>query len=243
VLGQTREVSALAPDASRPAADPVLPAAPTALTDHGRLLGCTVLLMVMQGMVPPGPVQRTVVTALAGASLILAFRTAKAAPRLIAAVTALAALALVAAVVQALGGGIGDGAMRLVNAGLIVCGPPAVAVGVVRELRHSDRVRMAAVSGVLSLYMLLGMFFGFLYGAIDQLTDDGFFADGVTATVSRCLYYSFTTLTTVGYGDLTARSDVGHTLSILEALVGQIYLVTVVSLIVANLGRPARRPA
>jgi hypothetical protein len=40
----------------------------------------------------------------------------------------------------------------------------------------------------------------------------------------------------VGYGDLTAKSNLGHTLSNAEALVGQIYLVTVVSLIVGNLG-------
>jgi hypothetical protein len=55
--------------------------------------------------------------------------------------------------------------------------------------------------------------------------------------VSECLYFSFTTLTTVGYGDLTARTDLGHTLAVFEALIGQIYLVTVVSLIVGNLRR------
>jgi hypothetical protein len=92
---------------------------------------------------------------------------------------------------------------------------------------------------VLSLYMLIGMFFAFVFGAIDRLGGDPFFTEGTQATVSNCLYYSFTTLSTVGYGDLTARTDVGHTLSIFEALMGQIYLVTVVSLIVSNLGRRA----
>ncbi len=89
--------------------------------------------------------------------------------------------------------------------------------------------------------MLIGMAFGFLYGAIDRIDGDPFFAGADAATVSRCLYFSFTTLTTVGYGDLVARSDLGHTLAVFEALIGQIYLVTVVSLIVSNLGRPARR--
>jgi hypothetical protein len=42
----------------------------------------------------------------------------------------------------------------------------------------------------------------------------------------------------VGYGDLSASSDLGHTLSMFEALLGQIYLVTVVSVLVSNLGRP-----
>jgi hypothetical protein len=58
--------------------------------------------------------------------------------------------------------------------------------------------------------------------------------------VSRCQYFSFTTLATVGYGDLTARSNFGHTLSVFEAVIGQVYLVTVVSLIVGNLGRRSR---
>ena len=56
--------------------------------------------------------------------------------------------------------------------------------------------------------------------------------------MSNCLYFSFTTLTTVGYGDFVARTDLGHTLCVFEMLIGQIYLVTVVSLIVSNLRRP-----
>jgi len=65
------------------------------------------------------------------------------------------------------------------------------------------------------------------------------FADGVSATTSNCLYFSFTTLTTVGYGDVLTSSNLGHTIAVTEALVGQIYLVTVVALLVSDLG--ARR--
>ena len=100
---------------------------------------------------------------------------------------------------------------------------------------------LRAVMGVLSLYMLIGMSFAFTYGAIDRFGDDPFFADAGLATVSNCLYFSFTTLTTAGYGDFVAGTSLGHTLAVFEALIGQIYLVTVVSLIVSNLGRPARR--
>jgi hypothetical protein len=127
------------------------------------------------------------------------------------------------------------------NAALIALGPPAVAVGVLRDLRAAREVRLEAVFGVLSFYMLVGMAFGFVYGAIDRFGAEPFFAGGQSASVSHCLYFSFTTLATVGYGDFVARTDVGHTLAVSEALLGQIYLVTVVSLIVSNLGRPARR--
>jgi hypothetical protein len=93
------------------------------------------------------------------------------------------------------------------------------------------------VLGVLCIYLLMGMFCASLFGAIDRLGGQPFFAGGIAATTSNCLYFSFTTLTTVGYGDLTARTGLGHTLAVSEALVGQIYLVTVVALLVANLGR------
>jgi hypothetical protein len=59
--------------------------------------------------------------------------------------------------------------------------------------------------------------------------------------MGRSTYYSFVTLTTVGYGDMATATDLGHTLSVFEALLGQIYLVTVVSLIVTNIRRPSFR--
>jgi hypothetical protein len=208
---------------------------------YGLLLVATLLSLAVQGIAPPGGLQQVVVTGLAGASLLLAFRAADLSPRLIRLAAALAGAVFVLSVVRATAGGIGEGAARAMNAALMLAGPPAVAVGVLRDLRSSGQVRLEAVMGVLSLYILLGLLFGFVYGAMDRLGGDPFFAGGDPATVSRCLYFSFTTLTTVGYGDLVARSDLGHTLAVFEALLGQIYLVTVVSLIVANLGRPARR--
>ena len=153
---------------------------------------------------------------------------------------ALALLVLFLSILRAALGGVGEGAASAMNTALIALGPPAVAIGVVTDLRTTGTVRINAVMGVLCLYLLLGMVFAFAYVAIDRLGSEPFFADGAEATASHCLYYSFTTLTTVGFGDLVARADLGHTLAILEALIGQIYLVTVVSLIVGNLGRPAR---
>jgi hypothetical protein len=212
----------------------------TALPRYGLLLLATAASLAVQGVAEPGPVQQVIVTALAGASLLLAFWSASVTPRLMQAALALTGGALVLSVVHAAGGEIGDGAARTANALLLAVGPPAVAVGVVRNLRAAGEVRLDAVLGVLSLYMLIGMAFGFVYGAIDHFGGDPFFAGGEPATVAHCLYFSFTTLATVGYGDFVAQSDLGHTLAVSEALIGQIYLVTVVSLIVSNL-RPARR--
>jgi hypothetical protein len=49
------------------------------------------------------------------------------------------------------------------------------------------------------------------------------------------LYFSYVTLATLGYGDYTAASNLGHMLAVAEALIGQIYLVTVVALLVSRL--------
>ncbi len=206
------------------------------------LLLVTMLSLGVQGIADPGAVQQVAVTGLAGASLVLAFGAARVSPRVMRVVAAVAALALAVSLLRATAGGVGDGAARLMNALLLALGPPAVAVAVVRDLRASGEVRVEAVVGVLTLYMLIGMAFGFFYGAIDRLGGDPFFGGGHDATVSHCLYFGFTTLATVGYGDFVARSDLGHTLAVFEALLGQIYLVTVVSVVISNLRRPARPP-
>jgi hypothetical protein len=208
---------------------------------YGLLFVATITSLFVQGALQPTGVQQVVVTALSGLTLLLAFRAADLSPRFIAGAGALTAVAIAISAIHALGGGVGEGAALVANAALVALGPPAVAVGLIRDLRASGQVRLPTVMGVLSFYTLVGMLFGFVYGAIDRFGSGPFFAGGDTATVSHCLYFSFTTLMTVGYGDYVARTDTGHTLAVMEALLGQIYLVTVVSLIVSNLGAPARR--
>jgi hypothetical protein len=207
---------------------------------YGVLLATIFLLVAVEGIAPYGRIQQLIVTALAGASATLAVRAAGFKPRLVRLAAGLALIVVTLSAVRAIVGGVGEGPALLMNVGLVALGPPAVAFGVINDLRASGQVKLTSVMGVLCLYMLIGMLFAFLYGAIDRLGGDPFFAGGQAATASNCLYFSFTTMTTVGYGDFTASSQLGHTLAVFEALIGQIYLVTVVSLIVSNLGRPAR---
>ena len=142
----------------------------------------------------------------------------------------------------ALTGTTNTGAARLASGLLIAVAPPAIAIGVIRGLRARGHTTVQAVLGVLSFYLMIGMFCAFAYGTIDNLGGAPVFANDVTATTAHCLYFSFVTLTTVGYGDVLTRSDLGHTLAVTEALVGQIYLVTVVALLVSDLGS-RRTPA
>jgi hypothetical protein len=204
---------------------------------YGLLLLSLVVLFLVSGIAPTGPWQEVVLTVLAAMTLVLALRAGEVSRRLDQAATALGtALVIVVAVLAATG--VSNVAVARISGFLLVSiAPPAIVIGVVRGLREAGSATVRAVMGVLCIYLLMGMLAAFLYGAIDRLGSEPFFTSGVAATTSRCLYFSFTTLTTVGYGDLTAASNLGHTLAVSEALLGQIYLVTVVALLVSNLGR------
>ena len=210
---------------------------------YALLLGAIVVVFWIEGISEPSAFEQVAVSVLLGATLLFALWAAQARPSVMRGVAIVVAAIVVASVAEAAAGNVDAAATRLMNAALVALAPLAVVVGVVRTLRARQAVTLEAVFGVISVYLLLGMFFAFLYESIDRLGEGSFFAGGQPATASHCLYYSFTTLATVGYGDFTASSNLGHTISVFEALVGQIYLVTVVALIVANLGRsrPVRR--
>jgi Ion channel len=177
---------------------------------------------------------------LLAATVMLSLRIARARPRVMQVLTLVTGALVLLSVIEAVIGNANGIVLRLCNLLLVTLAPGAIVIGIIRTLRERSRVTIEAALGVICLYLLLGMLFAFLYGLIGHV-DGRFFAQHVTATTSRCLYFSFITLTTVGYGDLTAISNLGHTLSATEALLGQIYLVTVVSVIVGNLGRVGAR--
>ena len=222
-------------------AAPTQPALATHRERYGLLLGAIIIAFAIQGIAEPGKIEEILVAVLLGATLLLSLWVADAKPRVMwGAVLIVAALILIS-IIEAANGNVSGGATRIANALLVALAPPAIILGVLRSLRARQAVTLEAVFGVLCVYILLGMFFASVYGTIDRFGGNPFFAGGQTATVARCLYFSFASLTTAGYGDFTARSNLGHTLSVSEALLGQIYLVTVVSLIVANLGRSRPR--
>jgi hypothetical protein len=79
------------------------------------------------------------------------------------------------------------------------------------------------------------MSFAFVFEAVGNLGSQPFFASQETATRSDYMYFSFITMATVGYGDLTPRGGLGRALAVTEGLFGQIYLVTAVAALVGNL--------
>ena len=116
---------------------------------------------------------------------------------------------------------------------LLVLGPYVIA----RRLQDDTHVSLETVYAALCIYLIIGLFFSVLFALVGTLSDSSFYAEIATSTSMDSIYFSFTTLTTLGYGDLTPVTDVGRMLAITEALIGQVYLVTIVALIVTNLGR------
>ena len=94
---------------------------------------------------------------------------------------------------------------------------------------------------LLAVYLIFGLLFTSLYVGVDRLQDGPFFAQGGTET-GDFIFFSFTTLTTTGYGNLVPADQPGKMFSGLEMLLGQIFLVTLIAGLV-SLWRPgmARR--
>jgi hypothetical protein len=141
--------------------------------------------------------------------------------------------ALAASGVVLLGGGNVVGIVAILEVALLLATMLVIAVGVVDQ----HQVNAQSVLGAISIYVLLGMLFVFAYSAAAVLGAGPFFAQGTDGTLALRLYFSYVTLATVGYGDYTAAGDFGHTVSVVEAMTGQLYLVTVLALLVGQLGR------
>jgi hypothetical protein len=180
------------------------------------------------------------------ATLLLALRTSNAGPKSMRVAAIVAGLAVVGVALAILTGnyeiaGLAYGVSMLA---LIVVTP----VVIVQRLLTHPVVNISTITGAASIYLIFGLFWATAYAVIGDLTRTGtqtaaeaFFIASRTPVGSDFVYYSYTTLSTVGYGDLTASSQIARMLSVTEALMGQLYLVIVVSLLVANLGRV--RPA
>jgi hypothetical protein len=128
------------------------------------------------------------------------------------------------------------GVVWFVDVGFVAATVVVIAVGVIDQ----REINRKSISGAVCIYLLLGIVYTLAYGALATLGSEDFFAQGTDGTSADRVYFSYVTLATLGYGDYTAADSVGRAFAISEALLGQLYLVTVVALLV---GRLAQRPA
>ncbi len=119
---------------------------------------------------------------------------------------------------------------------LAVAGAVIVARGVVGGIRVERRVTLHSVMGALTVYLLAGLIFAYAYSVMDAIAGSPVLSHIGSDKHAEEVYFSFITLTTVGYGDIAPVSRGARMTSVLEALFGQLYLVTIVAVIVSNVG-------
>ncbi len=119
--------------------------------------------------------------------------------------------------------------------GLLLIGAP---IAILRRIAGYRYVTGETILGAICVYLLYGMSFAFVFMLVGVISPSGFFGIGQQGnTTSNYLFFSYTTLTTVGYGNLIPATQLGQTLAMLEALFGQIFLVIVVARLVSLWGQ------
>jgi len=182
---------------------------------------------------------RFIISCVLGAVLLLAFHTSHVRSRAFTVGIVLVVVADLANFLQAAFGREGGDGSTFIMFVLVLLAPIAI---VHRILRH-ETVGLETILGSICVYVLIAIAFAGIYGAVNEAEPTGFFAQKIEPTNVDFLYFSFVTITTVGYGDLTAGTSTGRVLVTFEAVIGQIFLVTLVARLVSLYGnkqRPAR---
>jgi len=172
----------------------------------------------------------------------LALRASQVERRLLRYAMALIPVVTLAAIVLGLFGSeeLAQGVATALTALLVVAAP----VAIVKRLATHPVINLNTFYGAVCVYLLIAMFFASIFSLTGVLSGDPFFAQvqpPQEAGALDYLYFSLVTITTVGYGDLTAAGGVGRMMAVFEAILGQLYLITVVSLVVQNLGEARRK--
>jgi Ion channel len=169
----------------------------------------------------------SIVVAVQIATIWVVLRASEARRRLRVFVSVLAAISAIVAITNAfipdqVGG---NGFMALVSA-LLYLGAP---FSIVRHLVLRRTVDRETVLGAIAAYLVMGMFFAFAYRALGAIQAGPFFGASGDGTFPQDLFFSFTTLTTTGYGNLIPAGNPGQSFAVLEMLVGQLFLITAVA--------------
>jgi voltage-gated potassium channel len=180
---------------------------------------------------------RFVISLVLGGVLLLAFHTSHVRSRAFRIGIVLVVLADVANFLQAAFGREGGDGSTFIMFALVLLAPIAI---VHRIIRH-ETVGLETILGSICVYVLIAIAFAGIYGAINDAEPTGFFAQKIEPNNVDFLYFSFVTITTVGYGDLSPGTSTGQVAVTFEAVAGQIFLVTLVARLVSLYGVKQRQ--
>ena len=200
---------------------------------YGAVFLLTLAVVVFVIAAPSADWSRAVTLAIEGAALVVAVATAREREE----VRYRRALVVgVVVMVLILGVAVGTVSEEL-TAALLALATAAVPVAIVRgvmRLLRDRGVTVQAVAGALAIYLSIGLVFAWMISLMTHLGAAPYFAQHTNGTVGDRVYFSFTVLTTTGFGDFSAATPAGHALAVIEMLAGQLYLVTVIGLLIGS---------
>jgi Ion channel len=213
---------------------------PRAEFRYGAVFVLMVTLLVFVTIAPGADATRAVVLGLEGAALLVVVATSRERRAVRNARVRMLAVAAVVAVSAVAFGALPLPVVLAANGILTLCILVALVGGLLRLVRLHG-VTLQVVAGALTIYVLTGLIFAWLVSLVADVDAAAFFAQGGDGSQGDRVYYSFTVLTTTGFGDFTAATPVGHAMAVVEMLLGQLYLVTVIGVIVGDFaGRRSR---
>lgn len=173
-------------------------------------------------------------TVIVGATLIVAMRSSGVAPRPLKYASIAVVLVVVSALVVALFSGIDElrsasGRPSMVWVMLAALTP----FFVTRRLFLQARVTAGTIFGAMAVFLLIALAFDYVFLSLDQWGSPVFAQPEPTTSF---MYFSLVTITTLGYGDLSPVSEASRYFATAEAVIGTIFLVTVVARLVALFG-------
>jgi Ion channel len=214
---------------SRPAADP-------ARYRYGAVFLLTLALLVFVIVAPPADWSRAVALLLESAALVVAVATSRARSDVRRA-RAVALAAIGGLAVAAVATGLVPAWATLALSGVLAAAIPLTLVRGLVRLVGTSGATLQAVAGALTIYLLIGLVFAWVIGFVVHVDDAPYFAGGTDGTEGERVYYSLAVMTTTGFGDFTAGQPLGRALAVVEMLVGQLYLVTVIGVLVGSMAQ------
>ena len=200
---------------------------------YGVVFLIVLVLLVFEIAVSDADWARGIDIALAGAALSVTVATSREPGEVRRRRTVIVGAAALAVVIAVASGLLSPAVTFLVFTFLLAAVPVGLVGGLSRLVR-SQGVTAQVVAGALSIYLLIGLLFASLIAFVGAVESGSYFKQAASVPNGVRVYYSFTVLTTTGFGDYTAAQPVGHALAVLEMLTGQLYLVTVIGVVVGN---------
>jgi hypothetical protein len=176
---------------------------------------------------------RAVALAIEGAALVFAVATARERGEVRYRDAVIAGAVMGVLIVGVAVGVVSQPLAAAVNALVTAAIPVIIVRGLVRLLRDRG-VTLQAVAGALAIYLMVGLMFAWIISFIAHVDSTPYFEQHTDGTQGDRVYFSFTVLTTTGFGDFSAATPAGHALAVIEMLTGQLYLVTVIGLLIGS---------